>query len=158
MINLGFYSGRNMPPVYLEPKSVDRILEGISILLMAAAWVMAIVFYYDLPSPSGRLFINPGVMVVLTVMFLWASRAPIRLYNFPVKLNERNYVMQYLIASRFTRVVNLFGNLIFFCGLFVEVEPLFDVRIGFFRMIMGAVGGLLLVAFIGYYIFAFRYR
>ena len=158
MINLGFNSGKDMPNVYVELSPIDRILEGLVILLMAAAWVLAIVFYFDSPLPSSRLFIGPCAMIVFTVVFIWASRAPIRLYNFPVKLNERNYVMQYVIASRFTRVVNLIGNLTLFCTLLIELEAQLNVSQGLFTIFMHVTVGLLLLSFVGYYILAFRSR
>jgi len=158
MINLGFKSGRDMPNVYLELAPMDRILEGLCILLTAAAWVLAVLFYFDSPSPSGRLFISPGAMTAFTVIFFWASRAPIRLYNFPVKLNERNYVMQYLIATRLSRVVGLIGNLILFFGLFIELAPQLGVESDIFLYLMHLGGGLLLASLIVYYILAFRNR
>lgn len=158
MINLGFRSGKSMPNVYLELTPVDRIVEGLAIMLTVAAWVLAIVFYFDLASPPSKLFIAPIVMTLLVVVFLWASRAPIRFYSFPVKLNERNYVMQYFIATRFTRVVGLLGCLIILCGLFVELEPIFDMAPGFFLNMMYGVTGFFILSFIVYYVFAFRYR
>lgn len=158
MINLGFNSGRKMPNVYLELSPIDRIIEGLSVLFVAAAWVLAIVFYYDLPSPPARLFISPGSMTVMTLLFLWLSRAPIRFYNFPVKLNERNYVMQYLLASRLTRTMSLIMNLLLFWGLFIEVEYFWGVPTGTFSILMTISGGLMIVSLVVYYIFAFRNR
>jgi len=158
MINLGFNSGKDMPNVYVELTPIDRILEGLAVLLMTAAWVLAIVFYFNSPVPSGRLFIGPCAMIVFTVVFIWASRAPIRLYNFPVKVNERNYVMQYVIASRFTRVINLIGNLTLFCTLLIELESQLNVPQGLFTIFMHVTVGLLVLSFAGYYFFAFRYR
>jgi len=158
MINLGFNSGKGLPNVYVELTPIDRILEGLAVLLMTAAWVLAIVFYYNSPVGSTRLFIGPCSMIVFTVVFIWASRAPIRLYSFPVKVNERNYVMQYVIASRFTRVINLIGNLTLFCTLLIELESQLNVSQGLFTTCMYATFGLLLLSFVVYYFFAFRYR
>lgn len=158
MINLGFRSGRNMPNVYLELTPVDRILEGLSVLLTVAAWILAILFYFGLVTPPSQLFVSPITMTVLVVVFLWASRAPIRFYNFPVKLNERNYVMQYFIATRFTRAVSLILCLMTFCGLFIELGWMFGVSDGFFLNMMHVIAGFLFLSFLVYYFLAFRHR
>lgn len=158
MINLGFYSGKKMPNVYLELTIVDRILEGLTVLFTAAAWVIAIVFYFSLASRPDRLFYAPIGMTVFVVIFLWASRAPIRFYNFPVKLNELNYMMQYFIATRFARVVNLIGCLLFFCGLFIDLESISGATSGVFTILLHVVLGFFLLSFVGYYILAFRRR
>lgn len=158
MINLGFRSGKSMPNVYLELTPVDRILEGLAIMLTVAAWVLAIVFYFNLAHPPSQLFISPIMMTVMVIVFLWASRAPIRFYNFPVKLNERNYVMQYFIASRFTRVASLIVCLMTFCGLLMELAWVLGVAEGVFLIMLHIITGILLLSFIVYYVLAFRYR
>lgn len=158
MINLGFRSGRNMPDVYVELTPIDRILEGLVALLVVAVWVLAVVFYFDSPLLSSQLFIRPCIMIVSAVLFLWASRAPIRFYNFPVKLNERNYVMQYIIASRFTRVVSVIVTLILCWEFFINLEPQLNISHGLFSTFEHITIGLLLLSFVGYYVFAFRYR
>lgn len=158
MINLGFRSGKNMPNVYLEPTIIDRILEGVGILIATVTWVLAIIESFELPTQQGKIFILPSVMTFWIAMFLWTSRAPIRFYGSPVKLNERNYVMQYLIATRFTRVVSLIGCLAFFCNYFLELRNLLGVEPGIFPVLMYVFAGLLLLSFIGYYIIAFLNR
>lgn len=158
MINLGFNSGKGMPNVYVELTIVDRILEGVAVMLATAAWVLALVFYFEHPTLSAKLFISPVLITVLLGVFLWASRAPIRFYNFPVKLTEQNYVMQYFIASRFVRILTpVLCLLIFFC-LFVEVEYLLPVAPGLFLLFVHGITMLLLFSFIGYYVIAFRHR
>ncbi|WP_163173125.1 hypothetical protein [Bacteroides sp. 51] len=147
-----------MPNVYLELTLIDRILEGLAILFTVAAWILATVVYFGVVSPPSKLFVSPIAMTVAMIVFLWASRAPIRFYNFPVKLNERNYVMQYFIATRFTRVVSLIICLMSFCGLFMELEWVFGMTQGFFQLMMHIVLGVLLLSFVFYYIFAFRNR
>lgn len=158
MINLGFNSGNGMPNVRLELAPIDRILEGVAALLTIAAWILALVFYFRLSASGPRLFIAPCVMVALTAALIWSSRAPIRYYNFPVKLNERNYVMQYFIASRFIRILNIIANLMVFFGLFSELESSLNVPSGLFSLFMYIASGLMFLSLVGYYIFAFRNR
>lgn len=158
MINFGFKSGKNMPNVYLELTPLDRILEGLIVLFAVAAWVLTLVLYYNSSLPTKHLFIVSSVITMFTLLFLWSSRAPIRFYNFPVILNERNYVMQYFIASRFTRIIGLLLNPLLFFQAMITIEPGLNIPPGFFLIIVCAFTVLLLASFIGYYIVAFRHR
>lgn len=97
----------------------------------------------------------PVIMTMTNIMLLWSGRAPIRYYNFPVKLNERNYVMQYFIAGRFVRIANLIVNLMMF-GLFTGA--LLEVKHWFFVFLTPVAIGMLLISLIVYRIIAYRYR
>lgn len=158
MINLGPHSGGNMPPVYLPPTLIDRIMELLSILLAVAVWVLVILFHSNLQVAPQKLFSPPVIMTVLSVLFLWSSRAPIRFYNFPVRLTERNYVMQLFLARRLSRVVSIIINLLFLCTVLNEAESLFAVKAGLFAMLRVVCIVLIVLSLAVYYFFAFRYK
>lgn len=158
MINLGFYSGQNMPSVSIGLTVVDRILEGAAILIGVATWVLAVMFYFRLPVAPQLLFVAPAAITLCTAAFLWASRAPIRFYNFAVKLTENNYIMQLFLARRCVRAINVIANSMLLCTLLMEVEHTFDTVPGLFELLVYVFCGLLLIALIVYYIFAFRYK
>ena len=42
MLNLGPYSTKEFPNIRVYPTIIDRILEGVAVLLAIAAWVCAI--------------------------------------------------------------------------------------------------------------------
>ena len=45
MLNLGPYSTKEFPNIRVYPTIIDRILEGVAVLLAIAAWVCAIWVY-----------------------------------------------------------------------------------------------------------------
>lgn len=158
MINLGFHSGKNTPPVFLPPALPDRIMEIVSALIVISTWILAIVIYMRYSVPSMPLFAAPIAMTCATAAFLFAGRAPIRYYNFPVKLTERNSMIQLFLARRFLRVVGIIVNLLLLCVVMSEAEYLFDVQTELFTIVTFAFSGLIMCAFVIYYIFAFRYK
>lgn len=150
MINLGPFSGSNCPNVRFRPALIDRILEGVAILLFLTTCGCILWLHTrggELPIPN--VWIAGGVAFLCLILMGVCSYLPVRFYNFPVRVNERNIGIQYLLAVRLTRVMNVILNLMFLSGAFLEYCGL--AKVFFFGSF-----GLLALALLGYYILAFR--
>lgn len=157
IINFGRYPGKGMPNIYIPATLIDRILEGIAILLATAVWVLALVFCQDSLSPEG-LFMIAVVVTLCTGLFLWCSRAPVHLINFPVRPTEQNIESQYWLMAKFARVMSIIMNLLFLFVQFSNLETILDVEKGLFSHLAAMTGILLGVAFLVYFMVARRYR
>lgn len=158
MINLGFHSGRNMPSVYIKPALVDYILDGLSISFTISVWILTLVSFWKLPDQSHEFPLNQILLLICTAICLWAARAPIRYYNFPVKLTEKNCVMQLFLARRCVRAINVAINIMFLFLLFDDLEGLFNIQTELFAIISYVLSFLILIILAVYYIFAFRFK
>lgn len=150
MINLGPYSGGKCPNVHYHPVLPDRMLEGAALLLVLATWgIICWLYIYKVEIFSSTLW---GIGASSSFCFLLiggCSYLPVRFFNFPVRVSERNIGVQYLLAVRLTRVVNVLLSLIFLSGVLTEC---FDAA----GIMLIASLILLSLAFVGYYILAFR--
>lgn len=158
MINLGRNSGKGMPNVHLNPALIDFIIEGLSILLGIVACVITIIYYPKLSVKLSQFWLFPLFVMLLTVLFLWLSRAPIRFYNFPVKLTEQNYVRQYWIASRLTRTIGLILNLLMLFSVLMETKAVLGQSPTVFFIMFKVSIVLIFLALGVYYYFALRNR
>ena len=141
MINLGPYSGKNCPDVHFHPTVIDRILECAALIVVLATWV-GIYWLYEIE----------GGFSVFSYLFMGiAGYLPIRFINFPVRVTERNVAVQYLLATRFIRVMTVILALMFLGAVFKEHCALGGIL--FFVPLV-----LLGLAFAVYYILAFKYK
>lgn len=76
---------------------------------------------------------------------------PVRFINFPIRVTERNAAVQYLFAIRLTRVMNIIL-------LLVLLGSVWGLYYAFGKLLLLVSFVLLGVAFIGYYILAFKYK
>lgn len=152
MINLGPFSGSNCPNVRFRPALIDRILEGVAILLFLTTCGCILWLHIqggELPIPN--VWLAGGVSLLCLILMGVCSYLPVRFYNFPVRVNERNIGIQYLLAVRLTRIMNVVLNLMFLSGAFLEYYEL--AKVFFFGSF-----ALLALAFLGYYFLAFKYK
>lgn len=82
----------------------------------------------------------------------------IRLIHFPVRITERNVATQYFLAVRFTRILNVILVSLFLVLVFDRVEAEMGIPPGMCKMLTAGVGILLALAFIVYYIVAFKHK
>lgn len=152
MINLGPYPGRNCPNVRFQPTVLDRILEGMALLVVLVTWG-GIYWLYTQKGGSlpSDVWMMGGFSVFCFLLMGIAGYLPVRFINFPVRVTERNVAVQYLLAIRFTRVMNVILTLMFLAAAFKEYCVL--GRILFFAPLV-----LLGLSFAGYYILAFKYK
>lgn len=152
MINLGPYSGKNCPNVRYQPRVVDRILDGLVLFLLLAVCGAICWLHIHIAAPlSKNVWILGGMAVLISAIMYFCSYAPVRLISFPVRVHKRNIAVQYLLAIRFAKVISLILNLSFLFGVFMDYYQ-------WASFFFGSSFALLIIAFIGYYILAFKYR
>ena len=134
--------------------------EGVAVLLAVAAWGCAIWVYThaeDKIVANFSLFAaGLGTFCLLLVGF--SAYLPIRWIRFPVRITERNVAVQYLMAVRIARILNVCLTLLFLTLVFSKVEVEYGIPQGLCNIITGAVGGLLILVLMVYYIWAFKYK
>lgn len=152
MINLGSYSGKNCPDVRFRPALMDRLLEGIALLLVLATW--AVIGWLSIQKEESLLsavWVAGGCSLFSFLLLGGSAYLPVRFINFPVRVTERNVAVQYLLAVRFVRVLNIVISLV----MLALVLVLYDAwgRLLFFVSFV-----LMGLAIIGYYVLAFKYK
>ena len=152
MINLGFYSGRNCPNVRFQPTVIDRILEGAVLFVILLTWGGIYWLYTQKGlSLSPNVWMMGGISVFCAVLLGVCSYLPIRFINFPVRVNERNAGIQYVLAIRLVRGLNVILSLNFFFTTFMEYSASASLCLNISLV-------LLVLLFITYYILAFKYK
>lgn len=151
MINLGPYSGKNCPNVRFQPTVIDRILEGTACLSCS---LRGLAFTGCIPKEKVPCCPPSGwwVAVPFSVSFWWGIGVSSRpFHQFPIRVTERNAAVQYLFAIRLTRVMNIIL-------LLVLLGSVWGLYYAFGKLLLLVSFVLLGVAFIGYYILAFKYK
>lgn len=152
MINLGPYSGKNCPNVHYQPRVVDRALEVAALLIVLAIWGCIYWLYtQEGVSNSSRMWILGGMSVLGFIISALSSYAPVRMINFPVSVNEQNIGIQYLLAVRFLRVLNIILELFFLSSLLMSYSRIASVFFGIAIVLM-------FIAFVIYFVFALKYK
>lgn len=152
MINLGPYSGKNCPDVRFRPTVIDRILEGAALLVVLVTWIGIFWLYAQKGnSLSPDVWMMGGFSVFCFLLLSIAGYLPIRFINFPVRVTERNAGVQYLLAIRLTRVMNVILTLTFLGAAFRD-------HCAFGRILFFIPLVLMGLAFAGYYILALKYK
>lgn len=160
MLNLGPYSAKDFSGIRIHPTMVDRILEGIAILFSVAAWACAVWVYLHVEDKgvANFSFLAAGLSTFCLLLTGATAYLPIRWIRFPVPITERNIATQYFLATRIARCLNVIIVLLFLVLVFSEVEVEFGIPQGLCNMVTAVIGGLLVLALIVYYIFAFKYK
>ena len=152
MINLGPYSGKNCPNVRFQPTVLDRILEGTALLIVRVTWIS---IYWLYTQREGALlpavWVMGGCSIFCFLLMGGLAYLPVRFINFPIRVTERNAAVQYLFAIRLTRVMNIIL-------LLVLLGSVWGLYYAFGKLLLLVSFVLLGVAFIGYYILAFKYK
>ncbi len=160
MFNLGPYSTKEFPNIRVYPTIIDRILEGVAVLLAIAAWVCAIWVYIHIEDKitANFSFMAAGLGTLCLLLVGISAYLPIRWIRFPVRITERNVAVQYFMAARIARILNVFLTLLFLTLVFNKVEMGYGIPQDLCNMITSAVVGLMILALIVYYILAFKYK
>lgn len=158
MINLGRYSGKGLPNVYIPFALIDWILTGVAVAIMLAIWIMIAIYYKELSTGRYDFLVSGGACLLITILFIWSARAPVRFVNFPVRVNEENIQRQYFLMSRFMRIANVVLNLLFLFLFLSELEAYWGIKRGLFETASFIVLVLLVVSFIIYYVMAYKWK
>lgn len=152
MINLGTYSGKNCPNVHLKIGIIDRILEGLALFVQLALWGCIYWIYTKKGSAfSSETWVMGGLSTFTFILLGACSYGPVRIFNFPVRVSERNVAVQYLLAVRFVRILNVLLGVFFLTTVFMEYYKWTPV---FFSAILA----LQAIAFIVYFVMANKYK
>lgn len=148
MINLGRYSGRDCPRVYCRPTLPDRVLEGLTLLILILMWVG----FCRLPLEDTAEPLTSCILAtVLGALMLATAYAPVRLFNFPVRVDAGNIGVQYLLATRLCRCMAVCVTLLTASMVFIDVYV--------WAKVLVAISGILLPCMLLVYFFlAFRYK
>lgn len=160
MLNLGPYTAKEFSGIRIHPTLIDRILEIIAILLAVASWGCAIWVYSQVADKAAANYslFAAGLGTMLVLLLGASAYLPIGWVRFPVRLTERNAASQYFLAVRVVRVVNAIFALMFLILVFDKVEAEFGLKEGLCTILISIVLSLVIMAFLVYYFFAFKYK
>lgn len=114
-INLGSHVAQDVPRVRFRPSLLDHLLEVAAFLPVLATWIY-ILYYYrqsggEVPSD---LYQTGGMALFVFILLGVVGYCPIRFINFPFRVGPHNVVIQYLLALRLCRVLNIILCLLHF--------------------------------------------
>ena len=103
MINLGFNSGKDAPNVRYYPTLIDRTLELTVVCINITMWVAFFLLHnkIELSTETAVLGTIVSILIGITAYF------PIRYFNFPIKITQQNVAIQYTLAVRYVRSLNI---------------------------------------------------
>lgn len=143
----------------MKASATDRILEGAAAMLMLASLSLIIIHWSRLPANSQNDLIMLACITPINYAIFFASAyAPVKWINFPVRPTEQNIGVQYWLVGKTLRILNIIVNLLLLFICCKEISPAWEINPGIFEVLMAIQGILIAVAFIIYYIFAFKYQ
>lgn len=161
MYRLGPYSGCNCPTIHLRPDVIDRVLEVIAGLLLILMWIFAVYLYIHYPEvdAGGKpILLCAGGFTVLMIAGAWLGYISIHLISFPFRITERNMVIQYRLATRFGRVLNILFGVVGVFMVLAGSEPFWEISSSLFSLMNSITIIVLVVCTAVYYLFAYRNR
>lgn len=156
MINLGRYFVDDELSIRFTPSVIDRILEVVAIVISVVAFGLACYGIYTLPiKPPILLWLCPFVIPLMTFVLYRLGYASPQKISFPFRITKQNLGMQYLLAVRLSRVLNIILSLMVLCSVLTLVaQPHQSVL----PKIILLLSLLMLVCLVIYFILAYRYR
>lgn len=156
MINLGRYFVDDELSIRFTPSAIDRILEVAAIVISVVAFGLACYGIYTLPiKPPILLWLCPFVIPLMTFVLYRLGYASPQKISFPFRITKQNLGMQYLLAVRLSRVLNIILSLMVLCSVLTLVaQPHQSVL----PKIILLLSLLMLVCLVIYFILAYRYR
>lgn len=152
-INLGRYYVDDELSVRFTPSVIDRILEVVAIVIGLVAFGFAYYLCYKTEEDFILKWLIP-LVIPLSVFLLYRSGyASPQKISFPVRITKQNLGIQYLLAVRLVRVLNI---LLTTMMLFAALTLLFDnekmayLNVVFIILIIGSL--------ITHYILAYLHR
>lgn len=160
MLNFGPYYTDEFPGLRVSPTLVDRVLEGIAILLAIAGWVCATWVYLHVADKdvAKSSFLFAGLATFCMLVIGVCAYLPARFVKFPVRITKNNVATQFFLAVRTSRVLNIFIVLLFLTLVFKRVEVECGIPQGTCNLLTIIITSLLLLTLIVYYVFAFKFK
>ena len=152
-INLGRYYVDDELSVRFTPSVIDRILEVAAIVIGLVAFGFAYYLCYKTEEDFILKWLFP-LVIPLSVFLLYRSGyASPQKISFPVRITKQNLGIQYLLAVRLVRVLNI---LLTTMMLFAALTLIFDnEKIAFLNVVYII---LLIGSLITHYILAYLHR
>lgn len=152
-INLGRYYVDDELSVRFTPSIVDRILEVAAIVIGLVAFGFAYYLCYKTEEDFILKWLFP-LVIPLSVFLLYRSGyASPQKISFPVRITKQNLGIQYLLAVRLVRVLNI---LLTTMMLFAALTLLFDNEKMAFLNVVFII--LIIGSLITHYILAYLHR
>lgn len=152
-INLGRYYVDDELSVRFTPSVIDRILEVAAIVIGLVALGFAYYLCYKTEEEFILKWLFP-LVIPLSVFLLYRSGyASPQKISFPVRITKQNLGIQYLLAVRLVRVLNI---LLTTMMLFVALTLLFDNEKMVFLNVVFII--LIIGSLITHYILAYLHR
>ena len=153
MINLGRYYVDDELSVRFTPSVIDRILEVAAIVIGLVAFGFAYYLCYKTKEDFILKWLFP-LVIPLSVFLLYRSGyASPQKISFPVRITKQNLGIQYLLAVRLVRVLNI---LLTTMMLFAALTLLFDNEKMAFLNVVFII--LIIGSLITHYILAYLHR
>jgi hypothetical protein len=152
-INLGRYYVDDELSVRFTPSVIDRILEVAAIVIGLVAFGFAYYLCYKTEEDFILKWLFP-LVIPLSVFLLYRSGyASPQKISFPVRITKQNLGIQYLLAVRLVRVLNI---LLTTMMLFAALTLLFDNEKMAFLNVVFII--LIIGSLITHYILAYLHR
>lgn len=152
-INLGRYYVDDELSVRFTPSAIDRILEVAAIVIGLVAFGFAYYLCYKTEEDFILKWLFP-LVIPLSVFLLYRSGyASPQKISFPVRITKQNLGIQYLLAVRLVRVLNI---LLTTMMLFAALTLLFDNEKMAFLNVVFII--LIIGSLITHYILAYLHR
>lgn len=152
-INLGRYYVDDELSVHFTPSVIDRILEVAAIVIGLVALGFAYYLCYKTEEDFILKWLFP-LVIPLSVFLLYRSGyASPQKISFPVRITKQNLGIQYLLAVRLVRVLNI---LLTTMMLFAALTLLFDNEKMAFLNVVFII--LIIASLITHYILAYLHR
>lgn len=156
MINLGRYFVDDELSIRFTPSVIDRILEVAAIVISVVAFGLACYGIYSLPiNPPILLWLCPFAIPLMTFVLYRLGYASPQKISFPFRITKQNLGMQYLLAVRLSRVLNIILSLMVLCSVLTLVAQTHQTILPKVILLLSL---LMLVCLVIYFILAYRYR
>ncbi len=156
MINLGRYFVDDELSIRFTPSVIDRILEVAAIVISVVAFGLACYGIYSLPiKPPILLWLCPFAIPLMTFVLYRLGYASPQKISFPFRITKQNLGMQYLLAVRLSRVLNIILSLMVLCSVLTLVAQTHQTILPIVILLLSL---LMLVCLVIYFILAYRYR
>lgn len=156
MINLGRYFVDDELSIRFTPSVIDRILEVAAIVISVVAFGLACYGIYSLPiKPPILLWLCPFAIPLMTFVLYRLGYASPQKISFPFRITKQNLGMQYLLAVRLSRVLNIILSLMVLCSVLTLVAQTHQTILPKVILMLSL---LMLVCLVIYFILAYRYR
>ena len=156
MINLGRYFVDDELSIRFTPSVIDKILELAAIVISVVAFGLACYGIYSLPiKPPILLWLCPFAIPLMTFVLYRLGYASPQKISFPFRITKQNLGMQYLLAVRLSRVLNIILSLMVLCSVLTLVAQTHQTILPKVILLLSL---LMLVCLVIYFILAYRYR